>query len=181
MSSEDPRDRDLVARISTGDATALALVYERHSAAAYGLAAHILRDAGAADAVVGEVFLAVWRQPPTDQAVQGLKPWVLGRVCVQALARQRAACEVAPRAPTETRAAQEKASQIGLGFSLDAALSQLPAPQHQALLLACVGGLTHTETARALAVSDGEVRRLLRGALRALRSDLHAQGVLSRP
>jgi len=176
VSSEDPHDSDLVARISTGDATALALVYERHSAAAYGLAAHILRDAGVADEVVGEVFLAVWRQPPTDQAVQGLKPWVLGRVCVQALARQRAAREVVARATTETRAAEEKAGQIGEGPSLDAALSQLPAPQHQALLLACVGGLMHTEIARVLAVSDGEVRHLLRGALQAIDASPRSTG-----
>lgn len=170
MCNENPRDTDLVARISTGDATALARMYDRHSAAAYGLAYHILRDAGAATAVVEEVFLSLWRQPPTGHAAQGLKPWVLGRVCVQATARPRVAREVVPCA---ARAADE-ASQTREGRLLDAALTRLPRAQQRALLLAYVGGLTHEDIARSLAVSDVAVRRTLQRALQALHSALQA-------
>ena len=170
MSTENPRDIDLVARISRGDATALALVYDRHSAAAYGLAYHILCDAGVATAVVEEVFLSVWRQPPTGLAAQGLKPWVLGRVCVHATARQRVAREVVP---CEARAADE-ASQTRGGQPLDAALTRLPRAQQRALLLAYVGGLTHEEIACSLTVSDAAVRRTLQRALQALHSALQA-------
>ena len=164
MRTENPRDIDRVARISTGDATALARVYDRHSAAAYRLAYHILRDAEAATAVVEEVFLSLWRQPPTGQAAQGLKPWVVGRVCVQATARPRGAHEVVLCA---ARAADE-ASQTREGRSLDAALTRLPDIQQRALLLAYVGGVTHEEIACSLAVSDVAVRRALQRALQAL-------------
>jgi len=106
VSTENPRDIDLVARISRGDATALALVYDRHSAAAYGLAYHILCDAGVATAVVEEVFLSVWRQPPTGLAAQGMRQdserkWAVVRVslrCYQ-LDGAYAACSTAHTSP----------------------------------------------------------------------------------
>ncbi len=55
-------DGALLARIGTGDVTALALLYDRHSAAVYGLATHLLADTSAA-AAVEEAFLEVWRRP----------------------------------------------------------------------------------------------------------------------
>ncbi len=56
-------DGMLLTRIGTGDVTALALLYDRHSAAVYGLATHLLADTGAAEAAVEEAFLEVWRRP----------------------------------------------------------------------------------------------------------------------
>ncbi len=63
MVSDDADDGVLLARMETGDATALALLYDRYSTAVYGLATHLLRNPSAAEAAVEEAFLTVWRRP----------------------------------------------------------------------------------------------------------------------
>jgi len=45
-------DRDLMARIATGDARALGFVHDRHGSAAFGLALRIVRDRSHAEDVV---------------------------------------------------------------------------------------------------------------------------------
>src|SRR6186997_878381 len=53
----------LVASVAGGDARALELIYERHSRGVYSLALRLLSDGPAAEEVVQETFLKLWRQP----------------------------------------------------------------------------------------------------------------------
>ena len=65
-------DGALLARIGTGDVTALALLYDRHGAAVYGLATRLLANTDAAEAAVEEAFLEVWRRPVADARGRGM-------------------------------------------------------------------------------------------------------------
>ena len=56
-----PSDVQLVARCADGDEGALAELYDRFGRAAYALALRIVRDATAAEDVVQEAFLDLWR------------------------------------------------------------------------------------------------------------------------
>jgi RNA polymerase sigma-70 factor (ECF subfamily) len=72
-------EASLVAAVARGDARALELVYERHSRGVYSLAMRLLGDGPAAEEVVQETFLKLWRQPGSYQPTRGrLFPWLLG-------------------------------------------------------------------------------------------------------
>src|SRR3981081_3452356 len=69
----------LVASLASGDANALEQLYERHSRGVYSLALRLLTDGPAAEEVVQETFLKLWRQPSAYQPDRGrLLPWLLG-------------------------------------------------------------------------------------------------------
>ena len=64
-------DASLVASLAQGDARALELIYERYSRGVYSLALRLLTDGPAAEEVVQETFLKLWRQPATYQPSRG--------------------------------------------------------------------------------------------------------------
>jgi RNA polymerase sigma-70 factor (ECF subfamily) len=84
-------DGDLLARIACSEVAALAAFFDRHSARAFGLALRVLGDAAAAEAVVAEAFLALWRQTARSDPACGwtIPTWLFRLVRAGAFARQR--------------------------------------------------------------------------------------------
>ena len=81
MSAVHLSDQALVALVSRGDRDALAELYDRYSAAAYGLARRIVRDSTHAEDVVQEAFLAVWREARRFDARRARpSTWILSLV-----------------------------------------------------------------------------------------------------
>src|ERR671935_3235299 len=71
-------DAALVRRLVHGDAAALEEIAARHARAAYGLALHMLGDAGWAEEVVQDVLLHLWRRPERyDPARGSVQTWLL--------------------------------------------------------------------------------------------------------
>ena len=60
VADADGDDR-LMWRLRAHDEAALAALYDRHAGAAYGLALRMPRDPPAAEEVVQDAFLALWR------------------------------------------------------------------------------------------------------------------------
>lgn len=56
-------DEALLAMIAAGDPEGMSLLYDLYAALVYAIGLHILRDAEAAERVLHDVFLAVWRNP----------------------------------------------------------------------------------------------------------------------
>ena len=54
-------DQGLIARIAAGDQEAFAALYDRLATQAYSLALYVTKDAGAAEDVVQEAFVNIWR------------------------------------------------------------------------------------------------------------------------
>ena len=76
---DDKDEPSLVAAVARGDPRALEVVYERHSRGVYSLALRLLGDGAAAEEVVQETFLKLWRQPDAFQPSRGrLFTWLLG-------------------------------------------------------------------------------------------------------
>src|ERR687889_2278057 len=64
-----------------GDPRAFEVVYERHSTAAYSLAYRMVGRRGAAEDVVQEAFLNLWRSGARYERTRGsVRTWVLGIV-----------------------------------------------------------------------------------------------------
>src|SRR4051812_13085446 len=69
-------DEELVARLGTGDETALRALYTRYAALVFTVAARIV-DSAAGEEVVQDVFMTLWRKHDTYDPKRGaLKTWL---------------------------------------------------------------------------------------------------------
>src|ERR1041385_2137202 len=74
-------DEDLMQLVRRGDAEAFAVVYDRHATAAFSLAYRMTGTRTAAEDVVQEAFLSLWRSGARyDRARGSVRTWVLGIV-----------------------------------------------------------------------------------------------------
>src|SRR5205085_8833294 len=74
---ETAPDSVLVARVRSGDTVAMAQLYDRFAPVVYGVAFRILANAEAAEDVLQEVFLQLWRNPDTFDSSRGnLGAWL---------------------------------------------------------------------------------------------------------
>ena len=69
-------DVSLVWAIRSGDESAMATLYDRYSSLVYAVALRVLGDTGAAEDVLQEVFMQLWRNPGSVR----LEPRQPGRV-----------------------------------------------------------------------------------------------------
>ena len=70
-------DAALIACIRAGDQSAMADLYDRYAGVVYGVALRVLANTTAAEDVVQEVFLQLWRNPQAFNADRGrLAPWL---------------------------------------------------------------------------------------------------------
>ncbi|MEA2241145.1 MAG: hypothetical protein QOD24_701, partial [Solirubrobacteraceae bacterium] len=77
----DLADEDLMQLVRRGEAQAFELVYERHCNAAFSLAYRMCGSRSAAEDVVQEAFLSLWRSGARyDRARGSVRTWVLGIV-----------------------------------------------------------------------------------------------------
>lgn len=171
-------DLDLMRRLVQGDESALAAVYDRYAGIVYSVAIRVLRDAGAAQEVMQDIFYHLWCNASDYNASRGgLGAWLL------VSARNRAIDRLRRRKLTE---APKPADLIPLAFDLEStvaraelmsriksALGSLPESQRQALELAYFEGMTHSEIAQRTGDPLGTVKTRLRAALQALRQVLN--------
>jgi RNA polymerase sigma-70 factor (ECF subfamily) len=72
-----PSDDALIEAIAAGDRHAMALLYARHSARVYRFSMRITGDLAAAEDIVSEVFLEVWRRAGGFKAKAQVSTWLL--------------------------------------------------------------------------------------------------------
>jgi RNA polymerase sigma-70 factor, ECF subfamily len=182
-------DAALVAALGSGEPRALEALYERYSRGVYSVAVHLLGDGAAAEDVVQETFLKLWRQPTAYDPHRGrLLPWLLGVAHHQAidqLRRRRLEQRYRAVGPPDAdgdglleglelssvdadphaRASAGEARQALVG-----ALADLPAEQRVPLLLAYYRGLTQSEIAHVLGEPLGTIKTRMRLGLQRLRA-----------
>ena len=167
---------------------------ERFDAAYRGLfgqavrtAQSVLGDATAAEDVVQDVFLELWRNPSLYDPERGsLKSYVMMLVRSRALdrwrtraARDRAAkrsgAEVEAAGPRADEAAEAVVLRRGHSRELLGALERIPSSQREAILLAYGAGLSSSEIAEAASIPLGTAKSRIRCGLTKMRSELEAE------
>jgi RNA polymerase sigma-70 factor (ECF subfamily) len=139
----------------------------------YSVALRVLGDTGAAEDVLQDVFMQLWRKPENFDANRGsLAAWLA------VIARHRAIDVLRKRKP------ETDISEVVIALDLDLeeeagrklaiekvrrALPGMPAEQRKAVELAFFEGLTHSEIAAKLGEPLGTVKTRIRSALIALR------------
>jgi len=170
---EVTKDAALVLRLRAGDESAMEQLYDRYSGIVYSVALRVLNDTGAAEDVLQEVFLQLWRNPGVFDSGRGsLGAWLA------VIARNRAIDAVRKRKP-ETEVENvilsvdcDLESETGRKVSNEkarTALANIPAEQRKALEMAFFQGLTHMEIAAKTGEPLGTIKTRIRAALIALR------------
>jgi len=178
--AREPTDEQVLEAVGRGDDDALGELYDRFGRLAFRLAFRILRDRALAEDAVQEAFLAVWRSADAYKRERA-KPstWILTVVHRRAVdivrreqSRRSEPLEVAPE--PSVGAADEDAVLRDRRAAVQAALTELPGDQRQALELAYYGGLTQSELAERLGVPLGTVKSRMFAGLGRLRELLAA-------
>jgi RNA polymerase sigma factor (sigma-70 family) len=175
-------DEALIALLARGDDGALAELYDRFGAVAYGLAIRIVRDAALAEDVVQEAFLTVWRTAARFVAERAkARTWILTLVHRRAVdlvrreqARRAESLKELPEAGGRT--ADEEAWLRLERARVQEALKRLPDQQREAIELAYYGGFTQSELADRLGEPLGTVKSRMFTGLSRLRDLLEEPG-----
>ena len=170
-------DEDLISLVGDGDAQAFAVLYDRHSRAAYSLAYRMMNGRQAAEDLTQGAFLKVWGAATSYRADRGgVRTWILSIVHnrsidqIRALASRRRTQEKveaeAPRSqPSEAFAEAWRSAQRD---EVREALGTLPSEQLEILELAYFSGHTQVEIARMLDLPLGTVKGRTRLGLKKL-------------
>jgi RNA polymerase sigma-70 factor (ECF subfamily) len=183
-------DAELVRRVTSGDQSAFAELYDRYCRQAYSLARRVCVDPEFAEDVVQEAFLAVWRTPGRFDPERGaFASWLLTLVhhrAVDAVRREAVqrrrtvpgADEVAERLTPPGPGADDEALVGMVGGQVREALGRLTEEQREVITLAYFGGYTQCEVSALTGLPLGTVKsrtfagiRRLRGLLSSLLSD----------
>jgi RNA polymerase sigma-70 factor (ECF subfamily) len=170
-------DGDLARLLARGEADALTALYDRYGSLAYGVALRLLKDGPAAEDVVQEAFLQVWRHAGSFDSRRGsLRGWLLSMVRNRAIDihRQRAARPTASWSPDEMDVpdSSDVWAEVRRRMSRETlvrALLHLSPEQREVIELAFFSGYTHVEIADRLNLPLGTVKGRVRLGLQRLR------------
>lgn len=175
-SGED--DAALLAKMQRGDEHAMAALFDRYSKIVYSVALRVLRDPAAAEDVLQEVFMQIWRNPTSFIATKGsLGGWLA------VVSRNRSIDGLRRKRPTESVDDMALASNYNLANEAErnnmmekarSVIHLLPMEQRKTLEMAFFDGLTHSEIAEMTGDPLGTVKTRIRSALTTLRKALTA-------
>ena len=180
-------DEELMRQVIARQQAALAPLYSRYAPLIFHMAAQSL-GAAAAEDIVQEVFIVLWRKADTFDPKRGaVRPWLLQIAHYQILNELRSRSRRPQLDPASdanllenlTAPDAEPFDAAWLTYrreALQAAVDKLPPPQRQALSLAFFEDLTHDQVASMLNLPLGTVKTRIRTALQTLR--LHMTTVL---
>ena len=171
-------DEELISLVAHGDAEAFATLYDRHSRAAYSLAYRMMGERQAAEDLVQDAFLKVWRSATSYRAERAsLRTWLLSIVHNRGIdqlrsvaSRRRTQEKIEASAPkSQPSEAFSESWRNSQGEQVREALSTLPSEQLKILELAYFSGYTHVEIAELLDVPLGTVKGRMRLGLKKMR------------
>jgi RNA polymerase sigma-70 factor (ECF subfamily) len=167
-------DMRVVARVRAGDQQALSELYDRYSKLVYSVALRILQDTGAAEDLLQDVFLQLWRKPDAFDSSRGsLAAWLA------VIARHRAIDRLRQRRPETDIEDCVIASATDLGNETErslviekvrVAMNEMSPDQRTAMEMAFFQGLTHTEIAEKTGEPLGTIKTRIRSGLQMLRA-----------
>jgi RNA polymerase sigma-70 factor, ECF subfamily len=185
----EPTDEELISAICKGEEYAIEMLYERYHRYAYSLAYRILRDPLAAEDIVQDAFLSIWRKASSYQMQHGsVHSWLQAIVHHKAIDTVRAAAhrdhqwtplladnEQDP--PSEQPDVWEQAWQGEQHRIIRAVLDQIPTEQRIVIELAYFGGYTHAEISEQCHIPLGTVKGRMRLGLQKMKILLAEQGL----
>ena len=179
-------DEDLISLVEGGDAEAFAVLYDRHSRAAFSLAYRMMGERQAAEDLAQDSFLKIWRAAGSYRVERGsVRTWILSIVHnrgidqLRSLASRRRTQDKVEASATKTQPSEAfaEAWRNSQRDQVREALSTLPADQLKILELAYFSGYTHVEIADLLGLPLGTVKGRMRLGLKKIRTFFDSRDV----
>ncbi len=175
---QNTEDGVLLALVGQGDEGAMAALFDRYSRVVYSVALRVLRDPAAAEDVLQEVFLQIWRRPEALATNRGaIGAWLA------VVSRNRSIDLLRRRKPTDSvddvvlASSTDLAVESERNFMIErarAVMVALPVEQRKTLEMAFFDGLTHSEIAETTGDPLGTVKTRIRTALLVLRKAMQS-------
>jgi RNA polymerase sigma-70 factor, ECF subfamily len=171
-------DEDLLSFVGQGDSEAFTILYDRYGRAAFSLAYRVMGERQAAEDLVQDAFLKLWRSATSYRPERGsVRTWLLSIVRNRSIdqlrshaSRRRMQDRIeasAPRSqPSEAFAETWRNSQRD---RVRDALNTLPPEQLKVLELAYFSGYTHAQVSELLDVKLGTIKGRMRLGLKKMR------------
>ncbi|MGC2769060.1 MAG: sigma-70 family RNA polymerase sigma factor [Candidatus Acidiferrum sp.] len=174
---ETTTDWSLLARIGQKDEDALSALYDRYSGLVFSEAKRILRDTGAAEEILQDLFYQVWRTAERfDPARGSLAGWLLVAARNRAISKLRRKTgkteEIDEKGVSLKVDVESRAAQSLLLDKVRTVMGNLPENQREALECAYFEGMSHTEIAEKTGQPLGTVKTRIRSAMEALKKVL---------
>jgi RNA polymerase sigma-70 factor (ECF subfamily) len=183
--TEAVSDAALMEQLVRREEGALRLLYDRYGRVVYSLVLRITRHAPAAEEIVQDVFLQLWRNAHRYEATRGrLEPWLFTLARNRALDFLRLKSEKQRRrentlelrlAPSGTFDAEIMVDHQRRAELLRRQMNGLPENTRKCIELAFFDGMTHSEIAQALDEPLGTVKSWIRTGLMQLRAALEGK------
>jgi RNA polymerase sigma-70 factor (ECF subfamily) len=166
-------DLAIVMALKTGDQGAVAELYDRYSSVVYAVALRVLGDTGAAEDVLQEVFLQLWRNPNAFDAARGsLGAWlsVISRNrAIDSLRKRRPETDLEDVVLSVAPDLAAEADRVRAAERVRGVLGMMPGAQRTALEMAYFEGMSHSEIASKTGEPLGTIKTRIRAGLMALR------------
>jgi RNA polymerase sigma-70 factor (ECF subfamily) len=181
-----PPDADLMRGVSAGDPSALEALYDRYASRLLGLALRIVQERTAAEDVLQEAFLRVWRRAASFDPKRGeVVGWLAAIVRNAGLDHLRRVGARPPLADIDDEAWPDETPDPAMDVPaavaeraqaerVRRALAALPREQRQVIELSYFAGLSRREIAARLNVPEGTIHTRARLGLHKLRELLEA-------
>jgi RNA polymerase sigma-70 factor (ECF subfamily) len=189
QTKSEPTDEELISAICKGQEFAIEILYDRYHRYVYALAYRMLHDSQAAEDIVQDAFLSIWRKASSYKAQHGsVHSWIQAIVHHRAIDKVRAAAHRELQwTPLLTDNEQDSLSeqpdvweQTWQGEQhriIRSVLDQIPAEQRMVIELAYFGGYTHAEISEQFHIPLGTVKGRMRLGLQKMKILLSEQGL----
>lgn len=159
--------------VKARDQGAMAQLYDRYSSIVYAVALRVLGDTGAAEDVLQEVFLQLWRNPSAFDSARGsLAAWlavITRNRAIDALRKRKPETDIEDVIVSVAPDLASDADRTRVAAKIRGLLSSMPSAQRSALEMAYFEGLSHSEIANKTGEPLGTIKTRIRAGLIALR------------
>jgi len=172
---KDLADEALVRRVAeVRDEGALSELYDRYAAVILGAGVRFLGDRGAAEDLLQDVFVSVWRSAGSfDDSRVSFATWihrVTRNRATDLVRRRRARVKTIPVSSAFEPGEEDSTNSLSRNFDVAAALWKLSPTHREILTLAYFEGLSQREISSRTGTPLGTVKSRTTAALRALRT-----------
>ncbi|MFZ0310111.1 MAG: sigma-70 family RNA polymerase sigma factor [Candidatus Sulfotelmatobacter sp.] len=166
-------DLAMVTSLKAGDQGAMAELYDRYSSVVYAVALRVLGDTGAAEDVLQEIFLQLWRNPGAFDAARGsLGSWlavITRNRAIDSLRKRRPETDIEDVVLSVAPDLAGEADRARVAEKMRGVMGTMTPVQRSALEMAYWEGMSHSEIADRTGEPLGTVKTRIRAGLIALR------------
>ena len=163
----------MVTSLKAGDQGAMAELYDRYSSVVYAVALRVLGDTGAAEDVLQEIFLQLWRNPGAFDAARGsLGSWlavITRNRAIDSLRKRRPETDIEDVVLSVAPDLAGEAERARVAEKVRGVMGTMTPVQRSALEMAYWEGMSHSEIADKTGEPLGTVKTRIRAGLIVLR------------